>query len=95
MYKRQTNIHKHAKASQVKIDVGLGLNQARLMVEDNGRGFDTNKIQANADDPAAHFGLQGLRERLELVGGNLQIQSEQNQGTILNVIIPRKELGIQ
>ncbi|MEM8860809.1 MAG: sensor histidine kinase [Chloroflexota bacterium] len=90
-----TNIHKHAKASEVKIDVGLGLNQAELVVEDNGRGFDTDNIQVNADNPAAHFGLQGLRERLELVGGKLQIESQKNQGTVLNVIIPRKELGIK
>ena len=48
----------------------------------------------SAADPNAHFGLQGLKERLELVGGQLQIKSEVNQGTVLQVTIPRRELNI-
>ena len=54
-----TNIHKHAHASKVHIEVVLGLNEAQLRIEDNGQGFDTAKISVRAANPDAHFGLQG------------------------------------
>ena len=90
-----TNIHKHAQASKVNIKVGLGLNEAQLEVEDNGLGFDLEELEGKSLDAGAHFGLQGLRERLELVGGKLFINSQVNQGTVLQVTIPRKELSVQ
>ena len=89
-----TNIHKHAQASRVNIEVVLGLNEAHLRVADDGQGFDTARMGHSAADPHAHFGLQGLKERLELVGGQLQIKSQLNQGTVLQVTIPRRELNI-
>lgn len=83
-----TNIRKHAKATQVKIDLDLDHldHVAKLMLEDNGVGFDVSET------PEQHYGLQGLQERVELVGGRLNIVSELGQGTQIAVTIPKQGL---
>ncbi|MEM7801859.1 MAG: sensor histidine kinase [Chloroflexota bacterium] len=90
-----TNIHKHAQATKVKVKVGLGLKEANLTVEDDGNGFDTENLSRQALNTQAQFGLQGLRERLELVGGKLDVTSNDEQGTSLQITIPRRELMVQ
>jgi signal transduction histidine kinase len=79
-----TNVQRHAGATAVQLKVELGQDAARLELHDNGRGFDP---EWNKD---TSYGLLGLRERLELVGGQLQVQSLHNQGTRLDIRIPRQ-----
>ena len=58
-----------------------------LTVKDSGKGLDT----LNIDDwlmTGIHFGLVGMKERIESLGGNLQITSGRNQGTTLKATIP-------
>jgi len=80
-----TNIRKHAKASHVKIELQLE-DVAKLLLEDNGVGFDVS------ERPDKHYGLQGLQERVELVGGQLSIESELAKGTRITVMIPKQGL---
>lgn len=80
-----TNIRKHAKATEINIEVRLE-NRAKLQLEDNGVGFDIS------EKPDQHFGLQGLQERVELVGGQLKIASELGSGTRIAVNIPKQGL---
>ncbi len=82
-----TNVHKHAAAGCVTIDLEFSERQARLSVTDDGAGFDT---AAWEDQPT--FGLRGLQERLSLVGGTLHLHSEPKQ-TTLNVALPRSANG--
>ncbi len=84
-----TNVQKHARASHVSLRVLLNIHEASLSVTDDGQGFDPALLDRLPVDRTAHFGLQGIRERLEVVGGALQVESFPMQGTRLLVRIPR------
>jgi signal transduction histidine kinase len=75
-----TNARRHAQATDIGVEVDLGSQRAQVTVADNGRGFE----------PAAEgFGLASMRERVELVGGRVLIQSTASAGTTLRVEVPR------
>jgi two-component system sensor histidine kinase DegS len=85
-----TNIQKHAQASQVVVEVQLGDEEANLCLRDDGQGFDTAMIAEWIDAPLDTFGLQGIRERLELVQGQMTLNSNSKDGTRLFVTVPRR-----
>jgi len=70
------NIIKHAKASQVEIDLRHAPEGLELHIRDNGRGFATSEPV-----PSGHYGLGMMRERAEAVGAVLTIISQLGQGT--------------
>ena len=70
------NIAKHAKASQVKIDVRHEPGTLELHIRDDGRGFDSSE-----QTPAGHYGLSMMRERAETVGALLTVTSRPGHGT--------------
>ena len=78
------NVRKHAVASRVAI----GLTGDTLVIEDNGRGFDLMRL---ASGTARNFGLQFMRERAELLGGQLQIESRQGEGTRILLRLPEQD----
>jgi two-component system, NarL family, sensor histidine kinase DevS len=73
-----TNVAKHAEARTVSVLLTGENGRVALVIEDDGRGFDPQ-------DPADGFGLQGMRERVALLGGSLQIESRAGAGTTLAV----------
>jgi two-component system, NarL family, sensor histidine kinase DegS len=75
------NVRKHAAASRVSI----GLEGSTLVIADNGRGFDVIRLASGA---GRNFGLQFMRERAELMGGQLQIESRQGEGTRILLRLP-------
>jgi two-component system sensor histidine kinase DegS len=75
------NVRKHAAASKVAI----GLEGDAIVIEDNGRGFDLMRL---ASGKSRNFGLQFMRERAELFGGQLQIESRQGEGTRILLRLP-------
>ena len=77
-----TNVRKHAAARTVTVALDLGESAARLRVADDGRGFVPAATNGG-------FGLRGMRERLELVGGSLVVDSAPGRGTELTVCVPR------
>jgi signal transduction histidine kinase len=77
-----TNVVKHARASQVWVDLSVEDDKINLMVQDNGIGFSEEKTDSNG------IGLAGLRERLTLAGGKLNISSTPKHGTILTAQFP-------
>ncbi len=79
------NAVKHSQASNVKVELHYERDKVRLRICDNGRGFDPC---CAASSESGHFGLLGMRERAEKVGGFLTITSEAGQGTSVEVIIP-------
>ncbi|WP_228040126.1 sensor histidine kinase [Nodosilinea sp. LEGE 07088] len=85
-----TNVHKHARASQVTIAIDFGAHVATLDLIDNGLGFDVAAWTLRGNEQTTH-GLIGLQERLSLVGGTLDISS-QPQGTQLTVKIPQAQV---
>jgi signal transduction histidine kinase len=77
-----TNIQRHAHATQVILNSQSTPDHITIVLKDNGQGFDVNQ-------PGTGFGLQGMRERVHLMGGELRIQSTLGQGTHLRIQIPR------
>lgn len=78
-----TNAIKHAQASRIDITLSFAPEGTDLIVQDNGCGLD----QAAQDMPG-RFGLLGIRERVDKIGGFLQITGEPGRGTRLSVRVP-------
>lgn len=70
------NTVKHANAKKVDLQINLSDKNLQLVYCDDGQGFSLEET-----DDVKHYGLQGMRERIDLLGGALTIQSEPNQGT--------------
>jgi signal transduction histidine kinase len=91
-----TNVLKHASARQVSIVLERRARQLRLVVEDDGSGFDPDEARSQAavsgrsNGKAGYsgLGLSGMRERLALIGGSLRIESAHGVGTTLYVQVP-------
>jgi signal transduction histidine kinase len=77
-----TNVVKHADASSVSIVVTAVGDTIRTVIEDDGNGFDPRDVRENA------LGLVGMRERVALLGGRLQVDSQPGGGTTLLVELP-------
>ncbi|MBS1793835.1 MAG: PAS domain S-box protein [Acidobacteria bacterium] len=75
-----TNIARHAKVKKAHIRVWIDENLLNLTVEDEGRGFDVEKILAAGNST----GVAGMRERVLFLGGRFQIESTENKGTIIS-----------
>ncbi|MEO1644233.1 MAG: GAF domain-containing sensor histidine kinase [Chloroflexota bacterium] len=77
------NIATHADATQVTLTITSTPQQLRLVLKDDGNGFDTEQLP-----PDDSYGLIGLNERVRLLGGKLDVSSTVGQGTQLNMTIP-------
>lgn len=82
-----TNVRKHANARSVRIGFVLDDGWARVIIHDDGRGFDPAVSSTGLDE---HVGLRVMRERAEEVGGSLSLHSVAGQGTELVVRLPVK-----
>ena len=82
-----TNILKHAQAKQVSIVIECQQNNLQVMVEDNGKGFDTEYLSYKAT-AEGRLGVVGMQERAAIVEGTLNIESTPDAGTIVFVRIP-------
>ncbi len=78
-----TNIRKHAKASQALVRLRVDARQVELTILDNGAGG-----QAPPDEQTPRFGLQGMRERIELLGGSVRAEPEPERGWRVEVTAP-------
>lgn len=82
-----TNAIKHAQASQVWLSLKQTETQIVLEVRDNGRGFQVPERLVDLGR-AEHYGLIGILERIEGLGGTMQVQSVLGQGTRISVTLP-------
>ncbi len=89
-----TNVVKHANAKKVGIILRADWEKATLIVEDDGQGFEYAKPDASRPN-AARFGLRGIRERLDLVGGALEIETAPGAGTTLLIRVPFDEASAE
>jgi signal transduction histidine kinase len=85
-----TNVVKHAEATKVGIILEATANEVRLIVEDNGKGFNWEGVDEQAPS-LPRLGLLGIRERLALINGHLEIESKQGMGTTLIIYAPLKD----
>ncbi len=79
------NILQHAQASKALIQIHWQEEQLRIVIQDDGRGFDVQTAFAEATE---HYGLLGMRERVSLLNGALYVQSAPGEGARLVVEIP-------
>lgn len=84
------NIAKHARATLVEFSLGVAENTAVLTILDNGVGFDPQIVatQRTARGTSGGFGLIGIRERAQLLGGTSDIWSDVGAGTRIVVRVP-------
>jgi len=75
------NVAKHAEAGRVHLQISSGESSLAVLVSDDGKGFDPA-------DETSGFGLAGMRERAELVGGELQVESMPDGGTRVMASVP-------
>jgi two-component system nitrate/nitrite sensor histidine kinase NarX len=83
-----TNVRKHARATRahVRVTEAPGGDGLMIVVEDDGRGFDPATTRAHRD---GGFGLATMRERMELAGGSLTIDSSPGRGTRVIAMVPQ------
>jgi signal transduction histidine kinase len=79
------NAFRHAHARRIEVEITYDDRQLRLQVRDDGKGIDPAVLAA---ERRGHFGLPGMRERAELVGGRLDVWSEVGAGTEVDLTIP-------
>jgi signal transduction histidine kinase len=80
-----TNAIKHAQATEIRIELVYESAKCVLRIKDNGQGFEIDKVSLNR----SFFGLLGINERVELIGGELTIRSELGEGTEVIVVVNR------
>jgi signal transduction histidine kinase len=82
-----TNIGKYAQASNLKIVMKSEAGHVSFLIADNGRGFKLEEVWGR--DPARRgLGLMAMEERARMLGGVLEIKSQEGQGTQLTLTIP-------
>jgi signal transduction histidine kinase len=86
MQEALTNVVKHAQATRVSVMLEYRYDELLVIVEDNGRGFEP-KIPLTVKERNG-LGLLGIHERVVLVGGKLNIESEPGSGATLAIRIP-------
>lgn len=84
-----SNIRKHAEATKIHVRIALEDSSLplSLTISDNGRGFNPANLIAKSH----HFGLSSMRERIEELGGQLDIESQHGQGTKIIISLPVPE----
>jgi ligand-binding sensor domain-containing protein/signal transduction histidine kinase len=79
-----SNVVKHSNAQHVHVRLDLDPHYVMLSVEDDGKGFIAEEITARDH----HFGILGMQERAELIGGRLTVQSRKGAGTQILIVVP-------
>jgi signal transduction histidine kinase len=79
------NAFRHAQAQRITVEIRYDKRQFRLRIRDDGKGIKPDSMQ---QQPTGHFGLPGMRERAEIVGGKLEVWSQLDAGTQVELSIP-------
>jgi two-component system CheB/CheR fusion protein len=82
-----TNVAKHAAASRLSLILNRRSDELQVIVEDDGVGFDT-ELKTTPVRPGPQLGLAGMKERVQTMGGILQVESSPGSGTTLFVRVP-------
>ncbi len=76
------NVVKHANAANVRLQIAGDADSVRLSITDDGIGFDPDEV------PRGHLGLIGMRQRMDLIGGELRVDSRRGKGTTIEAVAP-------
>ncbi|EIJ80505.1 two-component sensor histidine kinase DegS [Bacillus methanolicus PB1] len=78
------NALKHADASDIEVKLEISKAHINVVIKDNGKGFDTNEKKPES------FGILGMKERVELLEGDISIHSKIGAGTVIIIQVPMK-----
>ena len=84
------NMVKHSHASEARVVLNREAAAVRLTVSDNGKGFNPHSVVSSDQAGQPGFGLNGMAERVRLVGGTLNIRSAPGQGTTVETVLPER-----
>jgi len=79
------NAFRHARARRIEVEIRYDHSELQVRVRDDGKGIEPAVLE---EDRPGHFGVRGMRERAELVGGHLDVWSKAGLGTEVEVTIP-------
>jgi signal transduction histidine kinase/ligand-binding sensor domain-containing protein len=79
------NAFRHAEPKRVEVEIRYGERELKVIVRDDGRGMDRSVVRRGRE---GHFGLHGMRERAQLIGGKLTFRSRVNAGTEVELTVP-------
>ncbi|GAE95075.1 sensor protein DegS [Gracilibacillus boraciitolerans JCM 21714] len=82
------NAIKHAEADSIKVDLDITCQRVIVIISDNGKGFDQTQKKEKS------FGIIGMQERIEMLDGNMKINSKVGQGTKIHIKIPLNQENI-
>jgi signal transduction histidine kinase len=80
------NAFQHSEANRIEVEIRYDAHQFRLRVRDDGKGMDAHVL--SGEGRAGHFGLAGIRERAQLMGGNVELWSNLGSGTEVELTVP-------
>jgi signal transduction histidine kinase/ligand-binding sensor domain-containing protein len=80
------NVVKHSGAGQAELIIGKDLNSVLIIIRDNGKGFDAAGGAPETEEGG--FGLKGMRERVNLLNGSMNMKSNEGGGTIITITLP-------
>jgi two-component system sensor histidine kinase DegS len=83
-----SNIRKHSQARNAAINIDFYEDCLKLNIYDDGKGFDQDSLKKYGEDINGGFGLVSMRERVELLGGEMHISSRSGIGTRINIVLP-------
>lgn len=83
-----TNIQKHAEAKQTVLKIQFTRKNVNVLLEDDGVGFNIKKNKQEG-----HYGIQGMQERINIVGGKIKINSVPEKGTKITILLPKDIYG--
>jgi len=82
------NIKKHSKAKNVEVKLDFGTKYLRLLISDDGIGFDVEETLKRVKTKGTSYGLIGILDRVNQLQGQIHIESSTGVGTVYNVVLP-------
>jgi ligand-binding sensor domain-containing protein/signal transduction histidine kinase len=82
-----SNAFRHSRATVVEVELEYAQSHLRLLIRDNGSGIDPEVLRSGKE---GHWGLSGMKERTERIGGNLKVMSHAAAGTEVELSVPRR-----
>ena len=93
-----SNVRHHSQAKRVTVDLSFATDVVRLLVSDDGIGFDTSTSNSSSSPSNSSsspkeggFGMTSMRERAQLMGGHIEVRSALGMGTRVEVVIPYEQ----
>ncbi|GIP35588.1 sensor histidine kinase [Paenibacillus sp. J2TS4] len=83
-----SNVLKHANASFISLTITFQKQMVQIVVKDNGNGFNVEEMESKMMVGNNHFGLIGMKERVDLLEGRIDIDSSKEGGTKITMLIP-------